>query len=96
MEYEGKLLPGEEDEDADVTVAGRVMAKRVFGKLAFFTLQDESGTMQLQLEKGRLGEVEWKVSFSLVVCLLECVGVMLCVCVPLFGILPYRVLLYIY
>jgi len=60
VEYEGKLSPGEEDEDADVTVAGRVMAKRVFGKLAFFTLQDESGTMQLQLEKGRLGEVEWK------------------------------------
>lgn len=54
--YEGKLEGGEEDEEADVAVAGRVMAKRVFGKLAFFTLQDESGTMQLHLEKNRLGD----------------------------------------
>ncbi len=54
--YEGKLEGGEEDEDADVAVAGRIMAKRVFGKLAFFTLQDESGTIQLHLEKNRLGD----------------------------------------
>lgn len=54
--YEGKLEGGEEDEDSDVTVAGRIMAKRVFGKLAFFTLQDESGTIQLHLEKNRLGD----------------------------------------
>jgi len=56
--YEGKLEAGEEDESADVTVAGRVMAKRVFGKLAFFTVQDETGVMQLQLEMGRLGD-DW-------------------------------------
>jgi hypothetical protein len=54
--YEGKLEGGEEDEDADVAVAGRIMAKRVFGKLAFFTLQDESGNIQLHLEKNRLGD----------------------------------------
>jgi len=54
--YEGRLEGGEEDENANVAVAGRVMAKRVFGKLAFFTLQDESGTVQLYLEKKRLGD----------------------------------------
>ena len=54
--YEGKLEGGEEDEEADVAVAGRIMAKRVFGKLAFFTLQDESSTIQLHLEKKRLGD----------------------------------------
>ena len=54
-DYEGKLDDGEEDEDADVTVAGRIMTRRVFGKLAFFTLQDETGTIQLQLDKNRLG-----------------------------------------
>ncbi len=59
--YEGKLEGGEEDEDADVAVAGRIMAKRVFGKLAFFTLQDEYGTIQLHLEKNRLGD-SFKVS----------------------------------
>jgi len=60
-QYEGKLEGGEEDEVSDVAVAGRVMAKRVFGKLAFFTLQDESGIIQLHLEKNRLGD-SFKVS----------------------------------
>ena len=60
--YEGKLEGGEEDESADVTVAGRIMTRRVFGKLAFFTLQDERGTIQLQFDKKRLGDT-FKVSW---------------------------------
>ena len=57
-EYDGKLEPGEEDVDAaeEIAVAGRIMARRVFGKLAFYTLQDETGTIQLQFDKKRLGE----------------------------------------
>ncbi|MGB3295987.1 MAG: lysine--tRNA ligase, partial [Phormidesmis sp.] len=35
------LAAGAED-DFEVSVAGRIMARRVFGKLAFFTLQDET------------------------------------------------------
>ena len=55
--YEGKLEGGEEDlVSDDVAVAGRIMTRRVFGKLAFFTLQDETGTMQLQFDKQRLGD----------------------------------------
>jgi len=50
------LKDGEEDAASDVAVAGRIMLRRVFGKLAFFTLQDESGQIQLYLEKGRLGD----------------------------------------
>jgi len=52
--YENKLEPGEEDASCAVTVAGRILTRRVFGSLAFFTLQDESGTIQLQLDKKRL------------------------------------------
>ena len=44
------LAAGEEVE-VEVAVAGRIMARRVFGKLAFFTLQDESGQIQLYLDK---------------------------------------------
>lgn len=40
----------------EVSIAGRIMARRVFGKLAFFTLQDETGTIQLYLEKKRISE----------------------------------------
>jgi hypothetical protein len=54
--YEGTLEPGEEDANREYAVAGRIMVRRVFGKLAFYTLQDETGTMQLQFDKSRLSE----------------------------------------
>ncbi len=44
------LAAGEEVED-HVSIAGRILARRVFGKLAFFSLQDETGTIQLYLDK---------------------------------------------
>lgn len=47
-------LPSGEEVDIDVAVAGRIMARRVFGKLAFFTLQDETGNIQLYLDKNRI------------------------------------------
>ena len=49
------LASGEEVE-IEVAIAGRIMARRVFGKLAFFTLQDETGTIQLYLDKTRIQE----------------------------------------
>ena len=50
------LENGVEDETLSVSVAGRIMVRRVFGKLAFFEIQDQSGNIQLYLEKGRLGD----------------------------------------
>ena len=47
------LTNGEEVEDV-VAIAGRVLNRRVFGKLAFFTLQDETGTIQLYLDKNTI------------------------------------------
>ncbi|MBF2027199.1 MAG: lysine--tRNA ligase [Oscillatoriales cyanobacterium C42_A2020_001] len=47
-------LPSGEEVAIAVSLAGRILAKRVFGKLAFFTLQDETGTIQLYLEKKRI------------------------------------------
>ena len=47
-------LPNGEERDVSVAVAGRVMTRRVMGKLAFFTLADETGTIQLFLEKAGL------------------------------------------
>jgi hypothetical protein len=57
-QYDGKLEPGEDDTEMveDVSVAGRIMTRRVFGKLAFFTVQDESGLMQIQFDTNRLGD----------------------------------------
>lgn len=55
--YDGKLENGEEDESIVVSVAGRIMTRRIFGKkLAFFTLQDDTGTVQIQFDSGRLDD----------------------------------------
>jgi lysyl-tRNA synthetase class 2 len=47
-------LPNGEERALEVSVAGRVMTRRVMGKLAFFTLADQDGTIQLYLEKATL------------------------------------------
>ncbi|XP_022153814.1 lysine--tRNA ligase, chloroplastic/mitochondrial [Momordica charantia] len=45
----------ESNSDTDcVSIAGRIVARRAFGKLAFLTLRDDSGTIQLYCEKERL------------------------------------------
>lgn len=49
-------LAAGEDLDVEVSIAGRIVARRVFGKLAFFTLQDETGTIQLYLDKKKIQE----------------------------------------
>jgi lysyl-tRNA synthetase class 2 len=47
-------LPNGEERAVPVAVAGRVMTRRVMGKLAFFTIADESGPIQLFIEKATL------------------------------------------
>lgn len=54
QEKYAELPNGEAVESAEVAIAGRILTRRVFGKLAFFTLQDESGTIQLYLDKGKI------------------------------------------
>lgn len=44
------------EEKIKVSVAGRMMAKRVMGKASFVKLQDRSGQIQLRLERDRLPE----------------------------------------
>ncbi|CAN8259483.1 unnamed protein product [Cochlearia groenlandica] len=56
------LSNGEESNNASdlVSVAGRVVARRAFGKLAFLTLRDDSGTIQLYCEKERLSDDQFQ------------------------------------
>lgn len=53
-EYAGLADGAEATDGRTLSVAGRIMIRRVFGKLAFFTLQDSSGTIQLYLDKKTL------------------------------------------
>jgi lysyl-tRNA synthetase class 2 len=45
-----------EEEQIEVSVGGRMMAKRVMGKASFIKLQDRSGQIQVRLERDRLPE----------------------------------------
>jgi lysyl-tRNA synthetase class II len=57
------LQPGQEDEAAQVSVAGRVVARRLMGKLAFLAIRDDKGQLQVGSGAGRGGrgeeEGEW-------------------------------------
>lgn len=55
QEQYADLAPGEEI-TTEVAIAGRIIARRIMGKLAFFNLQDETGTIQLCLDKKRISE----------------------------------------
>lgn len=56
------LANGEEtnSENDHVSIAGRIIARRAFGKLAFLTLRDDSGTIQLYCEKERLVDEQFE------------------------------------
>jgi len=60
---EAALLPLEPGDRSEVRarVAGRIMLLRVMGKLAFMTIRDESGALQLGLSKAELGDEQWAV-----------------------------------
>jgi lysyl-tRNA synthetase class 2 len=49
------------DGGPDVIGAGRVMLKRDMGKLSFLTLRDDSGDLQVALDKKRLSERDWQI-----------------------------------
>lgn len=64
--YKNSLECGEEDMFSEVCVAGRIMNKRLFGKLSFFTLADEGGIIQLYFDSSRLGLDVFKTIMSLI------------------------------
>ena len=47
-------------EGKDVTVAGRIMSKRIMGKASFCTIQDSQGTIQSYVSTNDLGEESYK------------------------------------
>ena len=51
-------LESGEEYDLNVSIAGRVLAKRVMGKIAFFTINDQEGQIQLYLDKKIINDKE--------------------------------------
>ncbi|MFQ5500893.1 MAG: lysine--tRNA ligase [Phycisphaerae bacterium] len=56
-----ELDPGQSDESAQARAAGRIILRRVMGKLAFLTLRDSTGDIQIGLSKKVLGDSGWAI-----------------------------------
>ncbi|OWY72490.1 lysine--tRNA ligase [cyanobacterium TDX16] len=52
--------PGQTDETAAVRAAGRIMLRRVMGKLAFLTIRDWTGDIQIGISKAKVGDAGWE------------------------------------
>ena len=61
------LAPAEPGSDGTETVGvqGRIVLKRDMGKLSFLTLRDDTGDLQVGLQKNRLDEAGWAVRNAL-------------------------------
>ena len=53
------LAPGQTDDSAKVRIAGRIHLRRVMGKLAFLTLRDSTGDLQVGVSKAKVGDAAW-------------------------------------
>ncbi len=58
LQVDHEDLPKGQEREVNVSIAGRIISRRVMGKLAFFTLADESSRIQLFIEKATLNEVQ--------------------------------------
>ena len=70
------LISEEGDENkALVSVAGRVMARRIMGKAAFFHIQDCQGSLQVYIRRDDIGVEEYNTVFKKLVDIGDIVGV---------------------
>ena len=70
------LISEEGDQNkAVVSVAGRVMARRIMGKAAFFHIQDSQGTLQVYIRRDDVGVAEYNTVFKNLVDIGGIVGV---------------------
>jgi lysyl-tRNA synthetase, class II len=58
--YEDQLEPGGDKSSEEVTIAGRITARRRKGKMTFIDLQDSDGRIQAMLMLDRLGEENYE------------------------------------
>lgn len=56
--------PDEPSEAGRVSVAGRVMTRRIMGKASFFTLQDSKGIIQIYIRRDDIGVEEYNTVFK--------------------------------
>ncbi|MEK6644872.1 MAG: lysine--tRNA ligase [Planctomycetota bacterium] len=53
------IEPGQTRDEAVIRIAGRINLRRVMGKLAFLTLRDSTGDLQVGVSKSKVGDAAW-------------------------------------
>jgi len=62
-------------ETEPVSVAGRIMTRRIMGKAAFFNIQDSEGTIQIYIRRDDVGVEEYNTVFKKLVDIGDIVGI---------------------
>lgn len=75
-ENEDLITSSENQEEAErVSVAGRIMTRRIMGKASFFNLQDTSGTIQIYIRRDDVGVENYNTIFKKMVDIGDIVGI---------------------
>lgn len=75
LENEEEYISEEQEKAPRVSVAGRVMSRRIMGKAAFFTLQDAEGIIQVYIRRDDVGVDEYNTVFKKLVDIGDFVGI---------------------
>ncbi|CAN5461317.1 lysine--tRNA ligase [soil metagenome] len=75
LDDEDSFITETPEEAPRVSVAGRVMTRRVMGKASFFTLQDAEGTIQVYIRRDDVGVTEYNKVFKKLVDIGDFVGI---------------------
>ncbi|MGF1671869.1 MAG: lysine--tRNA ligase [Balneolaceae bacterium] len=76
LEDKNLIIPPEKQEEAErVSVAGRIMTRRIMGKASFFNLQDSQGTIQVYIRRDDIGVENYNTIFKKMVDIGDIVGI---------------------
>jgi len=75
LDDEEDYIKDSADDSPRVSVAGRVMTRRIMGKASFFTLQDSEGTIQVYIRRDDVGVDEYNKVFKKLVDIGDFVGI---------------------
>lgn len=64
-----------QDEAERVSIAGRIMTRRIMGKASFFNLQDSSGTIQIYIRRDDVGVDNYNTIFKKMIDIGDIVGI---------------------
>lgn len=70
-----ELVAQEGSEAERVSIAGRIMTRRIMGKASFFNLQDSDGTIQVYIRRDDVGEENYNTIFKRMVDIGDIVGI---------------------